>query len=288
MATAARDPFDVFIDTLADHQRYHPGLPAEFQQLLASSQAAATTHSTSSHRLHNPQQPMPPSTLGKHVKRVVNQTLSTLTLWSKVLNSPDSSDMVPREKASSADSAATAATPTTAATAASSVSAAATSGRPGTSTRTRVAHTFGQKGAEKLGPVKSSTATTKGLGAATTTTVSNHRSGRTAAGSSRGEKKRPALKAGPSSTAPPETTALSASAASVYATEQPTYNHVAIVVDIGFLSIATLESIGDEVSGSLLEVEKARSNMITKIVHLGMVCSNGAAWVTQNHHNVGR
>ncbi|KAF9980812.1 hypothetical protein BGZ75_007953 [Mortierella antarctica] len=267
MAAVAEDPFDAFIHTLADHQRYHPGLVAEFQQLISSTQTAATSQRASSYRLQTPQQPMTTAALGKQVKRVVNQTLSSLTQWSKVLNSPDSSDMVPREKTDSADSAAA----TTAAKILRSAevgSAAVPSARPETTSRTRVAPTFNQKGIDRPGSVKSSTATiSKGIGS--TTVSSTHRSGRATGGNSRTEKKQSVSKAGPSSTAGPAETPAH-STISVYATEQPTYNHVAIVVDIGFLSIATLESMDSELPANLLEVEKARSNMITKIVHLGM------------------
>ncbi|KAF9960639.1 hypothetical protein BGZ70_008527 [Mortierella alpina] len=266
MAAATADPFDALIDTLAHHQRYHPALVAEFQKLLASSQAAATVQRAFLHRPHTPQQPLPAATLGKQVKRVVNQTLSSLTQWSKVLNSPDSSDVVPREKADAANTLA-AATASTALQSTGADSAAAVTARPGTATRTRVAHTLSQRGTQGPGSIKSRTATaSKSTGSMATS--SNQRSGKTADGSSRGEKKQPVSKAGPSMAALTEPTAQSS--ISVYATEQPTYNHVAIVVEIGFLSIATLESMDGNLAGSLLEIEKARSNMITKIVHLGM------------------
>ncbi|KAF9565328.1 hypothetical protein EC968_004165 [Mortierella alpina] len=266
MAAEATDKFDAFINTLADHRQYHPGLASEFQQLLASAQATDpdTAQRASSHQPQTPRKLTLTSTLGKQVKRVVNQTLSSLTQWSKVLNSPDSSDIVPREKTEPAGAAESAiAITATRPQRGVDATSAATSARPGTATRTRVTHTMNQKGAERPRLVKSSTATTsKTIGVAT-----NQRSARATGGNSHGETKQPVVKAGPSTTAAAETPAHTPS---VYATEQPTYIHVAIVVDIGFLSIAALESMDSELPGSLLEVEKARSNMITKIVHLGM------------------
>ncbi|KAG0247733.1 hypothetical protein BG011_000996 [Mortierella polycephala] len=59
---------------------------------------------------------------------------------------------------------------------------------------------------------------------------------------------------------------------SIYDTDHPTYAHIALLVDIGFLGMKTLESMSDDTAtpSHLLELEKARSNMVTKIVHLGM------------------
>ncbi|KAF9279006.1 hypothetical protein BGZ88_000230 [Linnemannia elongata] len=56
----------------------------------------------------------------------------------------------------------------------------------------------------------------------------------------------------------------------VYRTDQPTYSHVAILVDISFLSVRALEVLENRVSTDLFEIEKARSNLITKIIALGM------------------
>ena len=60
---------------------------------------------------------------------------------------------------------------------------------------------------------------------------------------------------------------------SVYRTDKPTYSHVAILVDISFLSVRALEVLENRVSTDLFEIEKARSNLITKIIALGMVTS---------------
>lgn len=58
---------------------------------------------------------------------------------------------------------------------------------------------------------------------------------------------------------------------SIYHTDQPTYSHIAMLVDISFMSIRALEDLRSRVSTELFEIEKARSNLITKIIALGMV-----------------
>ncbi|KAF9436395.1 hypothetical protein BGZ76_004090 [Entomortierella beljakovae] len=57
---------------------------------------------------------------------------------------------------------------------------------------------------------------------------------------------------------------------SIYDSDRPTYAHIAILVDIGFISIRMLELIGNSIPSSLFEIEKARSNLISKIIQLGM------------------
>jgi hypothetical protein len=57
----------------------------------------------------------------------------------------------------------------------------------------------------------------------------------------------------------------------IYDTGQPTYAHISVLVDVGFLGVRTLEIMGNNIPTNLFEIEKARSNLISKIIQLGMV-----------------
>ncbi|KAG0015184.1 hypothetical protein BGZ81_011822 [Podila clonocystis] len=43
-----------------------------------------------------------------------------------------------------------------------------------------------------------------------------------------------------------------------------------MLVDISFLSIECLENLSQEISAGTFEIEKARSNLASKIIELGM------------------
>ncbi|KAG0336531.1 hypothetical protein BG000_006468 [Podila horticola] len=75
--------------------------------------------------------------------------------------------------------------------------------------------------------------------------------------------------------------ASSSSVESLYFTDRPTYAHIAMLVDISFLGIESLENMSQEVSTGTFEIEKARSNLASKIIELGMTTlhiSSGAIW----------
>ncbi|KAF9431145.1 hypothetical protein BGZ94_008295 [Podila epigama] len=52
--------------------------------------------------------------------------------------------------------------------------------------------------------------------------------------------------------------------------DQPTYSHIAQLVDMSFLGIEALEDLSQDRATSLFEIEKARSNLISKVIELGM------------------
>jgi hypothetical protein len=56
-------------------------------------------------------------------------------------------------------------------------------------------------------------------------------------------------------------------------TQTPCYDHIPKLVEISFLGVSTLESMGDSVATGLFDIEKARSNLITKTIEIGMVRS---------------
>ncbi|KAG0230739.1 hypothetical protein BGW41_002411 [Actinomortierella wolfii] len=60
------------------------------------------------------------------------------------------------------------------------------------------------------------------------------------------------------------------SSSSIFNTADPTYDHVLILVDIGFIALQILERLDLNASKGFLDVHKARSNLVNKIISLGM------------------
>lgn len=250
MATQ-RDPLDVIIDSLADPHHYHDNLVEDVKRLLDPSR---WDRSHSSFR-------------GKQVKRLVNMCMSTLTQWSKVHENAVSAP--PTVKAPSSEKAAqpTMATKPTASAAAATISSHSRVSRATTRTEQVSSAPSISSMLTKMKPAPK----TRGSSTsdrATTNLV--------------GLKKTAAPR--PSSSTPPqanatrkqkdlETTEGSAETLKPDVPQLPCYDHVPKLVEISFLAVGTLESMGDNVSTGLFDIEKARSNLITKTIEIGMVRS---------------
>ncbi|KAG0275409.1 hypothetical protein BGZ95_008824 [Linnemannia exigua] len=193
MAQSRDDPLEVFIGLLPDHRHYHHRLAADLDGILSSKhqELSSLQPASAAHSANNKNSDTSFAVFAKQVKRLVNQCLTTLTQWSKVLNAPSTSGT-----------------------------------GTGTATDLRGSRSFTSK-------------------------PQSFKSARS-----------------------PSTTALettdSEDLPSVYDTEQPTFSHIAILVDISFLSVHALERMEGRITTELFEIQKARSNLITKIISIGM------------------
>ncbi|KAG0297543.1 hypothetical protein BGZ96_005851 [Linnemannia gamsii] len=269
------DPLEAFTNLLPHHRQYHDQLAADLDRILASKQQTLSsiqpqasftrpqinlaTDSTTSVNVFT-----------KQVKRLVNQSMTTLTLWSKVLNAPTTSAVLARQPPPGSQPAFTTSTP---------------DGIHATVKSTRELAQIPQesltsKTAKKTLEVSSIVSTKD----AVPTTLQESRTGRaqrsravTATVTRVAGREAHAIKGGPSKepqSAPlpgaPYTAESEDLPDSIYHTDQPTYSHIAILVDISFMSLRALELLRSRVSTELFEIEKARSNLITKIIALGM------------------
>ncbi|KAF9907200.1 hypothetical protein EC991_011190 [Linnemannia zychae] len=260
MVQGKDDPLEVFIDLLPDHRCYHDQLAADLDNILSSKlqglpskQLTPTSHSTDSNTTF--------AVLGKQVKRLVNQSMTTLTQWSKVLNAPDTSDVVPRQHTSSSQTSLTKLTPTPSADA--KASTAGSGDRAVSDTLVKRMDVLGAP--NKDGIAVSQQSTTTSTQRSRTGTGINTRARRAA------NLKPQSPKSGWSLSAVALGTADSGdSPNAVYNTDQPTFSHVAMLVDISFLGVCALERMESKITTGLFEIQKARSNLITKIIALGM------------------
>ncbi|KAF9105230.1 hypothetical protein BGX29_000419 [Mortierella sp. GBA35] len=270
-----QDPLDVFIDSLPDHRQYHPGLASVLDNLLSSKQKASSSNQiTPSVLPGNNYATTRAAVFGKQVKRLVNQSMVTLTQWCKVLNAPDSSDTVARQRPLHPNSTIAASTSIATATAATACMKSTGTGGRRLNQITKAALAAGSttwkttSGAARSDAMKADMAVNQTLIAGST-----YRSGTgvdTAGGGTNTNKTWPSKATRSTPTVASEPAGQEQSWQSLYNTDQPTYSHVAVLVDISFLSLRTLELMESKVSTGLFEIEKARSNLISKIVALGM------------------
>lgn len=262
--------FDAIIAAIPDHRQYHPGLV---------NQLATTLGAHSEHRNNA----VLVAQHGKQVKRLVNQSLSTLTRWSKALHSPEQSDVIARGVTNS---------PVSTSDPATAISETLATG-PGNTTAT-------EKDSGNTGRQRLATATTGGaglLGRKTKPTPGAPNEINPPCrdpGPAQSMKRKGARSLSTAYETPSCTTitrptrtepfaegcqkeqlenvsASSTSVESLYFTDRPTYAHIAMLVDISFLGIESLENMSQEVSTGTFEIEKARSNLASKIIELGMV-----------------
>ncbi|KAF9155403.1 hypothetical protein BG015_009960 [Linnemannia schmuckeri] len=269
------DSLEVFIDLLPRHRQYHGQLAADLDRILTSKQQAlfSTQPAAPVARPRNNHTTTTTITIpgfAKQVKRLVNQSMSTLTQWTKLLNAPTTSDIVSMQPLPDLQSALI--TPSSA--------------------NTEAVLKTGRSLAQA--PQKLSAAgPTKNALSGVSHAVTNNNTGSTSQISYGGRAQhsvsktgaRPWMSASGTNTreddiskeaqpVPPtdgsDTADSENSRDSVYRTDQPTYSHVAMLVDISFLSVRALEALESRASTGLFEIEKARSNLITKIIALGM------------------
>ncbi|OAQ34961.1 hypothetical protein K457DRAFT_121531 [Linnemannia elongata AG-77] len=96
------DPFEVFIALLPHHRQYHVQLASDLDHILTSKQQALssmlptvpTARPRNSHNTTTTTTTTAPG-FAKQVKRLINQSMSTLTRWTKLLNATTASDIVP-------------------------------------------------------------------------------------------------------------------------------------------------------------------------------------------------
>ncbi|KAG0258711.1 hypothetical protein DFQ27_004497 [Actinomortierella ambigua] len=243
---------------VTDHRQYHDRLPLELATAL-SIPYHGHVHNAISSSLHDETTATTSTAVAMTkqeivlLKTIVNHAMNTLNKWSIFFQNAETShkstiksEQKPGDKSNVSVAAGVAnvssATSTTVAKQGSTALSVTT-----TSTSTRSAHS--------LKTVSSTVTTTK------TTVTSNSRSRQAtqaptklARGSSRGASKR-----GPA----PEP-------ASIYNTSDPTYDHILILVDLGFIALKALERLDLDANKGFLEVLKARSNLVTKIISLAM------------------
>lgn len=215
----------------------------------------------------------------KQVKRLFNQSLSTLTKWSEIVKAPDFSDVVARETPTTVISHTSAASSTVDISAPNPLTAQTSFATPlnrsrSGSIRKSVPENERVQGRTVHGAKKHTQATAIAEKIDTRITRMN-RSTPTASKAMAVSTAPHSVPKGDLFAASPHlnsTVIKKATRSSLlYDTGQPTYAHIAALVDVGFLSVRTLESMGSNMSSSLFEVEKARSNLISKIIQLGMV-----------------
>ncbi|KAI9242441.1 MAG: hypothetical protein BYD32DRAFT_403623 [Podila humilis] len=260
------DSLDDIIAAVPNHRQYHPG----FVNQLVTALATHPEH-------HNNAASV--AQHGKKVKRLVNQSLSTLTCWSKVLHSPEQTDVIARGVANSAVSTSTNyttnsepfATGTTNTTTAESTSG--KNDRQGAATMTtRGARLFTKETRPILGTPNEINLPSRHAAAPIVKSKGNHSSMISKASSSTtipgltGTE----LSTGGSQKGPLGNNSGIASTESLYCTDRPTYAHIAMLVDISFLGIESLENMSQDISAATFEIEKARSNLASKIIELGM------------------
>ncbi|KAI1317841.1 hypothetical protein EDD11_007643 [Mortierella claussenii] len=295
-----KEALDAAISRLADHRKYHTDLVSELKTLLTNVQASVSSAATAS-EAHQPSDNVA-TVLGKQVKRLFNQSLSTLGTWSELLEAPDASDVVPASSTSAgqttntatSSTATSAAPPISVATVITTMSAHATtttkqSAVAGSRSRLVTSISKTNSASRNQAPVAEDTQAHKRVGlmrgrsATSTTSIpakTDTRSTKSMATTTKGAR---AIVLGAqgqqlkTKTEPSKSTGVAIVTRtqvidenSIYNTDRPTYAHIAVLVDVGFLSVRTLELMGKDISTSLFEIEKARSNLISKIIQLGM------------------
>ncbi|KAF9120925.1 hypothetical protein BGW39_010986, partial [Mortierella sp. 14UC] len=263
MAQGRDDPLEVFIDMLPDYRHYHDQLAADLDSILSSKQQELTFKQLASaaHSTNNKNSDTAFAVLGKQVKRLVNQSMTTLTQWSKVLNAPDTTDVVPRQRTPNPHTGITRPTPTP--TTDAKASFAGSGGR--VLNHTLVKRMDASEVTNKDRVAASQPSTTGSIQRSGTGTEINTKARRTAT-----LKPQSSRSSRSPSTVALETTGSEDSLNSVYNTDQPTFSHIAMLVDISFLSVRALECMESRITTGLFEIQKARSNLITKIIALGM------------------
>lgn len=271
---------DAIIAAIPNHRQYHPGLVNQ----LATTFGAHSEHRNNAVLI---------AQHGKQVKRLVNQSLSTLTRWSKVLHSPERSDVIARGVTSAPVSTLDPATAISEALATGTENTSATETDSGNADRQRLA-TATTRGARlparktrptpgapieinppcrHSGPVQS----IERQGTRSSSTASETSSSTTTTGPTRTE----LFAEGRQKEELERTSASNIYAESLYCTDRPTYAHIAMLVDISFLGIECLENMSQEIPTGTFEIEKARSNLASKIIELGMVTS-----ITNRRHRL--
>ncbi|KAG0348619.1 hypothetical protein BG004_004650 [Podila humilis] len=204
----AQDSLKRIIVAIPDHRQYHTDLVSHLDATLSS-----LTH-------HQTNNPSTSATYERQLKKLVNQSLSTLTRWSKVLHSPDQTNVIAQANTLRTNVDPSKAT-STRSNEVTNLELAAKFPRTTRSTRLAQAPPTQPKANDST----KSTLLSKGCNIPTK---------------------------------------------SFYDTDQPTYAHIAILVDMSFLGLETLEDISQELTAGVFEVEKARSNLVSKIIELGM------------------
>lgn len=271
------DSLDDIIAAVPNHRQYHPGLVNQLVTALATPpECRNISASVAQH--------------GKKVKRLVNQSLSTLTRWSKVLHSPEQSDVIARGVTNTTVSTsnyatirepfATGTTNTTATETTSGKNdrqSAATMTTRGARLPTKETRpTLGTPNEINLPSRHSAAAIIKSKGNHSSTMTSKASSSTTITGLIGTE-----LSTAGSQKQPLGNIPGIASTESLYYTDRPTYAHIAMLVDISFLGIESLENMSQDISAGTFEIEKARSNLASKIIELGMVGS-----IMKRHHRL--
>jgi len=253
MATQ-RDPLDVIIDSLADPRHYHDSLVEDVKRLLDPNRWD---------RGHS-------SSRGKQVKRLVNMCMSTLTQWSKVHESAASPSPTVKPPGPEKVAQTISATKPAVGTAAAKISSLPRVSRATSRTdpASSVPSTSGMLTKTKPAP------RTRGSG-------TSDRANTSLAGSKKSVMPRPSSSTPPQANPARKQKDLETPSSAEKATETlkpdipqlPCYDHIPKLVEISFLAVGTLESMGDSVSTGLFDIEKARSNLITKTIEIGMVRS---------------
>ncbi|KAF9583159.1 hypothetical protein BGW38_010127 [Lunasporangiospora selenospora] len=234
---ASLQDLNAFISIIPDHRSYHSELVSRLSELLGclgQDQQMLGKENAPSNRISADLK-----TFTTQVKRLLNQSMTTLTTWSTMLNIPDS------PHAPSKDSHPTKTTTPVKAPL-------STERRPSDDT------TF----------IKSSNIHSPSH----VTGSRRDRAAKACGGATAGkpqQQDRPKSSAWQALTQIP-TASDGAVSFDVYDTQRPTYAHIALLVDVSFLGLRTLEQLGIKSPMALLEVGKARSNLITKTVELGM------------------
>ncbi|KAG0231028.1 hypothetical protein BGW42_000546 [Actinomortierella wolfii] len=180
------------------------------------------------------------------VKTIVNHAMNMLNKWSAFFQNSDANSKGENETGSSG------------------ASTVASSGRGhglATATKQGSAHTVATKAsttltrktrADRMGASSTATTATRTAGVSTTRT-------------------RQAVQTSDSVSARSTSKSRSTlNASSIFNTADPTYDHVLILVDIGFIALQILERLDLNASKGFLDVHKARSNLVNKIISLGM------------------
>ncbi|KAF9919277.1 hypothetical protein BX616_009980 [Lobosporangium transversale] len=287
---------DAAIGALTDYRKYHSNLVPELANLLSSVHSSILSSATQQAQL-NKYSDVDAVIFCKQVKRLFNQCLCTLTKWSELLDAPDTSDVVPQESSTivSTSHYQTLSGPTSSTSSSSSMSTHTSAivakqkptigslSRLGSRTTTATVRTRGQVPTAEDTQAQRRVGMMRGAKArAETPKTTNHMEIKTSTTNAKGSTTGVAT---PQIQHPIALTKTSISAKmttksnvsdlashdrAIYDTDRPTYSHAAILVDVGFLGIRTLEVMDKNVPNNLFEVEKARSNLISKIIQLGM------------------
>ncbi|KAG0300101.1 hypothetical protein BGZ98_009492 [Dissophora globulifera] len=246
--------------------------------------------------------------LSKQVKRLVNQTLVMLNKWSEVLQTPNPSDVVAQESASlNAPSSTTTTTTTTAMATTTTTSTTALGGSSisGTNTASAASRSNSTSGSRtvrttvvargqvpaleetqaqkrvalmrdaRTNNISATAAHIAGIaridsGFSTTPTTTASRATRAIPTGSRTE----SVDSQQTQTASSLTVGTAAGKVTnqnaTYETDRPTYAHITVLVDVGFMAVRTLELMSRDTPAVQFEMEKARSNLISKVMQIGM------------------